>query len=359
MNRPGVVPWTAADFGCCSGCRTAPNFRRKFQRHGFPPNALPRFLPVSIGLTVAKILVVEDSAVDRHLVGSLLAEVTGWQVGFAEDGAQAMEQLANPTREPHRDPADLSPGALPDVIVTDLRMPHVDGLQLVKFVRDTFPQIPVVLVTSQGSEQIAMDALRAGATNFTPKHALKADLIRTVDQVLGLAERMKFERNPAIHPVAKQIAFVLENETGFIGPTIEHLQENLPSWSDRDRLQIGMALDEAITNAMHHGNLEVDSCLREGEDDSPYYDLIRQRKQANPYCHRRVRIEAEFSDQHVCVQISDDGLGFDPATIPDPTDEDNMHRVCGRGLFLIKSFMDSVAFNSMGNQITMTKIRKE
>lgn len=312
---------------------------------------------------MAKILVVEDSAVDRHLVGSLLSRVAGWKVDFASDGEQALTRLTHTPSPPATataSPATTSDGgALPDAIVTDLRMPQLDGLQLVQFVRDHFPQIPVVLVTSQGSEQIALDALRAGATNFTPKHALHTDLVRTIHQVLGLAELMKYEHNPSIQPQAKPIAFVLENESSFIGPTIEHLQSNLPTWSDRDRLQIGMALEEAITNAMHHGNLEVDSKLREGEDDSLYYDLIRQRRQAIPFCHRRVRIEAEFSNQHICIQISDDGPGFDPTTIPDPTDEDNIHRVCGRGLFLIKSFMDSVAFNSMGNQITMTKIRKD
>lgn len=326
---------------------------------------------------MAKILVVEDSAVDRHLVGRLLSKTPGWEIDYAYDGVEAASKLgikASSSTVPNegltheglthegsaKSPSvhSLIGAALPDVIVTDLRMPNMDGLELVQLVRAHVPQIPVVLITSQGSEQIAMDALRAGATNYTPKHALMTDLFRTVDQVLTLAQHMRFDRNAQLLPETKQIAFVLENETTFIGPTIEHLQANLPSWSDRDRLQIGMALDEALTNAMHHGNLEVDSVLREGEDDEKYYQTLIERKKQTPYCHRRVRIEAEFSNQHICVQISDDGSGFDPAMIPDPTDEENIHRVCGRGLFLIKSFMDSVAYNARGNQITMTKLRK-
>jgi CheY-like chemotaxis protein/anti-sigma regulatory factor (Ser/Thr protein kinase) len=264
------------------------------------------------------------------------------------DGRQALDRLRGKN----------APALTPDVIVTDLRMPEVDGLELVREVRQSHPQVPVVLITSYGSEQIAMEALRVGATNFTPKSALQSDLVRTVTQVLELAEHMKFQRNPAIHPESKQIAFVLENELCLIGPTIEHVQENLPRWSDRDRLQIGMALDEALVNAMQHGNLEVASSLREGENEDQYYDLIRARKNSKPYCHRRVRIEAEFSDQHVCVQISDDGPGFNPGNVPDPTEEENLHRASGRGLFLIKSFMDQVAYNKAGNQITMTKLRQ-
>jgi CheY-like chemotaxis protein/anti-sigma regulatory factor (Ser/Thr protein kinase) len=307
---------------------------------------------------VARILVVEDSAVDRHLVGALLAKQQHWQVNFAKNGLEALDYIQasaeeNPTI-PH-----LTKKGLPDVIVTDLRMPEMDGLELVRRIRQDFSRIPVVLITSYGSEQIAMDALRAGATNFSPKDSLRSDLVRTVSQVLSLTEHMKFERNPVIHPSAKQIAFVLENETSFIGPTIEHFQENLPAWSDRDRLQIGMALDEAISNAMHHGNLEVDSCIRDDDNEDEYYKIIRQRKTQAPFCHRRVRIEAEFSDQHICVQITDDGPGFDPSKIPDPTAEENLHRACGRGLFLIKSFMDTVSHNKTGNQITMTKMRRD
>jgi anti-sigma regulatory factor (Ser/Thr protein kinase) len=119
-----------------------------------------------------------------------------------------------------------------------------------------------------------------------------------------------------------------------------------------------MALDEALVNAMHHGNLEVDSSLKEDDCDQ-YNELVRQRREEEPYCHRRVRVEAEFSQQHVCVQISDEGPGFNPSDVPDPCAEVNLHRVCGRGLFLIRSFMDQIAHNQCGNQITMTRLRKE
>lgn len=298
---------------------------------------------------MAKILVVEDSAIDRTLIGGLLAKESSWEIEFANDGQEALDRIDPATPEHFK----------PDVIVTDLQMPRVDGLQLVRTVRDLYPQIPVVLITSLGSEGIAVEALRAGATSFSPKSMLRSDLIRTLKQVLEMTEHMRYTPNPQVHPASKQIAFVLENESSLIGATIEHLQENLPSWSDRDRLQIGMALDEALVNAMHHGNLEVDSRLRESEDETKYYELIRSRKGVSPFCHRRVRIEAEFSEKHICVQISDDGRGFDPKAIPDPSCDENLHKVSGRGLFLIRSFMDQVAHNSEGNQITMTKLRHE
>ena len=189
---------------------------------------------------------------------------------------------------------------------------------------------------------------------------LQSALIQTIKQVLEMSNRMQHivaENETSTGHLTRY--YVLENESSMIGPTIEVLQENLPSWSSRDRLQIGMALDEALVNAMHHGNLEVDSSLRDGEDGTRYYEEIQARKDIEPYVNRRVRIEAEFSDKHICVQISDDGRGFDPGGVPDPTAESNLHKVSGRGLFLIRSFMDQVAHNTAGNQITMTKLRRD
>lgn len=298
---------------------------------------------------MAKILVVEDSSVDRMLIGGLLAKESDWDIEFACDGQEGLDRI-NP---------NAADSIQPDVIVTDLQMPHVDGLELVRQVRASYPEVPVVLITSYGSEQIALEALRVGATSYSPKSMLRRDLIRTIKQVIEMAKRMRYTHDTDVLPAPKQVAFVLDNESMLIGPMIEHLQENLPRWSNRDRLQIGMAMDEALVNAMHHGNLEVDSSLRESEDEKKYYELIRARKNVAPFCYRRVRVEAEFSDDHICVQISDDGLGFDPGTIPDPTSDDNLHKLSGRGLFLIRAFMDQVAHNLLGNQITMTKLRRD
>ena len=295
---------------------------------------------------MAKILVVEDSAVDRALLGAVLGKNPQWHIDFSCDGVEAMEWL------------QARPNALPDVIVTDMQMPRMDGLGLIREVRQQTSQIPVVVITSEGSEQDAMEALRVGATSYSPKSMLRSDLQRTVAQIIHMANYMRYTHDTKKLPVPKSVAFVLENEPSLIGPAIEHMQSNLPDWSERDRWQFAMAIDEALVNAMHHGNLEVDSVLRDSENERDYYDTIRDRKQTSPFCHRRVRVEAEFSDQHICVQISDDGNGFDANRVADPTSEANLHRVSGRGLFLIRSFMDQVCHNRAGNQITMTKIRK-
>ena len=55
--------------------------------------------------------------------------------------------------------------------------------------------------------------------------------------------------------------------------------------------------------------------------------------------------------------VADEGHGFDPNTLPDPTDPANLERVGGRGLLLIRTFMNEVTFNKAGNAITLVKYR--
>ena len=95
------------------------------------------------------ILVVDDSATDRKMMGGIL-ERTGMLVRYAENGSGALKQLER---------------SLPDAVLTDMQMPEMDGLQLVKAVRLRYPDIPVILITGHGSETLAADALQQGAAS--------------------------------------------------------------------------------------------------------------------------------------------------------------------------------------------------
>ena len=293
---------------------------------------------------LANILIVDDSPVDLLLVASLVARNPQWHTHPVSSAKEAISVIENET---------------PDLLITDLQMPEINGIELVQHVKKIAPGLPVLLVTHSDNADMALEALRAGATSYSPKQSLAQDLPVTIAQVLDVAHRMQYTHDQSFCPAPAHQLFVLDNESKLIGPTIENLQNHLPSWSDRDRLQIGMAIEEAITNAMHHGNLEVGSDLREGATEQLYYQKLMERKQEPEYYNRKVRVEAEFSDKHICIQISDEGPGFDPAVIADPRNEENLQRVSGRGLFLIRTFMNQVAHNATGNQITMTKLRQD
>jgi serine/threonine-protein kinase RsbW len=72
---------------------------------------------------------------------------------------------------------------------------------------------------------------------------------------------------------------------------------------------------------------------------------------------RKVWIAARVNDQRIRLEVTDDGPGFDPTEVPDPTLPDGLARPIGRGLFLIRSLADQVEFNERGNTIWMTLAR--
>jgi len=86
---------------------------------------------------------------------------------------------------------------------------------------------------------------------------------------------------------------------------------------------------EAVVNAVEHGN----EC-----DES-----------------KQVHVTCRIGADAVVITVSDEGLGFDPAQVPDPTLPENILREHGRGLFLMRSLCDEIRYNAKGNEITIVK----
>ena len=248
----------------------------------------------------------------------------------------------------------------PAVILTDLVMPDMEGLELVQQVRSRHPHISVILVTAYGSEEVAMQALRAGAANYIPKKRLARDLVPTIRQVLSIATTTRERRRILRCMVRRESAFVLENDPELILPLLKLLHEEIEGMSICDQcgqLQVGVALQEALCNALFHGNLEVSSELRQ-EDERTVRGAGRSSAAAQePYCLRRIRVQVQLDRDAARFVVADDGPGYDTTIFERPQPPEDLHRIGGRGLLLIRTFMDQVSFNQTGNQITMVKYR--
>lgn len=293
---------------------------------------------------MARILVVDDSAVDRKLAGGLLSKNPDWQVYYAHDGAMALNEI-----ELH----------LPDLVLTDLQMPQMNGLELVTKVREEYPLVPIILMTAKGSEEIAVQALQRGASYYVPKKMLSQELQEVVERTLHTAKESRSQSRLLRRMVKSETTFELENDLSLIPSIVSYLQDivtQMRTCEETDRLRVGVALEEALLNAYYHGNLEVSSDLRE-QDHSAYYNLAQERTQQEPYRDRRITVQASVSPTESRYVIRDEGPGFNPKDLPDPTDPANIERPCGRGLLLMQTFMDSVNYNTTGNEVTMVKRR--
>ncbi len=290
---------------------------------------------------MATILVVDDSAADRRLAQHLL-EKQSWDVLQAEHGQQALDRMAT---------------AEVDLVLTDLVMPEMDGLAFVKHAAADHPLLPVVLMTGRGSEEIAVKALEAGAASYVPKKLLARDLIEVVERILETSrERRSYKR---LLGRLRNASFVLENDLRLIASLVSYLTGILRDsgiFNESDCHGVSTALDEALTNAYFHGNLEVSSKIRE-HDPRAYRALAEERRQVAPYRDRRIVVRAALSDDDVRFVVSDEGQGFDVDAVPDPTLPENLIQPSGRGIFLMRTFLDEVNYNDAGNEVTLLKRR--
>jgi CheY-like chemotaxis protein/anti-sigma regulatory factor (Ser/Thr protein kinase) len=290
------------------------------------------------------ILVVDDSQLEQRYVARLLEAHGGWRVSFARNGVEALESFG---RQP------------PSVVLTDLQMPRMDGLALVEKIREQFPHVPVVLMTGAGSERVAVEALRAGAADYVPKQALGHDLALVLERVLSVrqAEHRRFRVLAGMTRRSSQ--FVLENDPSLVPPLVALFREDLLEMGLCDltgATRAGIALEEALLNAIYHGNLEVSSDLR-ADGDEAFHQLAARRREEPPYRDRRVKVTARLSTRRGTFLIADQGPGFDVTGLADPTDPGNIDRPSGRGVLLMRTFMDVVRFNPAGNQVTLVKLR--
>jgi CheY-like chemotaxis protein len=271
------------------------------------PSAVKRGSP-------AKILVVDDEAAITDLLQVCLAE-KGYAVSTAANGKEALEALRAEEF---------------DLIITDLRMPRLDGLQLLKAAKDINPRLPVIFISGYGEAKTVVAALKAGAENFLAKPLDLALLEQVVEQTLALAclqprrcplptisQETRLEA-PSRPECVQDLVYQLALSAVAVGFASPDLDSNLK-----------LALVEAVTNAMEHGNNWDEKKL--------------------------VQISAVLSRGEMKVTIKDQGPGFNHRKLMNPTTSEHLLTERGRGVFLVSAIMDEVVYNQAGNQVTLIK----
>lgn len=158
-----------------------------------------------------------------------------------------------------------------------------------------------------------------------------------------------------------ELVFDVESDPAIMPPLIKYLTRRaarIAALTADDRHALSMSLHESLTNAIYHGNLELSSDELGRDESHPEgsgADLVSRRRKESPSCHRRIYVSAQLSVQVITITVRDEGRGFDLAAVPDPTSPEGLSRASGRGLLLMRHFLDEVRFNSIGNEVTLIK----
>jgi len=266
-----------------------------------------------------RVLVVDDEPMVRQLLERYLTR-HGLEAGTAGDGQQALEMF---TQRPF------------DLVISDLRMPVMDGLQLLHAIKGLNPRVPFIMISGYGDIPTVVEALKAGAENFLTKPLEMDILAKVMQQSLSLAgarilpmtqmarmRQVTYLEVPSRSEYIQELICQIAHSALCVGYADCDLDNNLK-----------LALVEALTNAMEHGNHWTEGSL--------------------------VRLECDLTSQRLEVSIEDQGPGFDVGSLPDPTSGEQLLSERGRGVFLMQAIMDQVRYNRQGNRVTMIKARHQ
>jgi serine/threonine-protein kinase RsbW len=234
---------------------------------------------------------------------------------------KALDAVAHVGREPSDWPTQP-----PAIVFLDLEQ----GTHLVRTARRAFGQDTRFLaVVDNDSASRLIGAFSAGCDDYL-FFPINSDELKLIWR-----KHVESTRSPAPSLASSdRVALEFPSDVAYLEEAVAEIVracEEREISGARARLNLRVALGEAVANAILYGNRQ------------------------DPF--KRVRVRAEFASDRVAVTVTDEGSGFDPAIIPDPTQPEHRWRSHGRGLFLLQRLMDAVEYNEVGNAVTLILLR--
>lgn len=292
-----------------------------------------------------KILIIDDN-IDFLENLFLIFSDAGYLVETASSGMDALLKVNNSY----------------NLIITDFRMPGMDGLVFLKKVKNLFPNIPVIIITGFSSTGIISEALQSGAINFFEKPFDSADLLAYTETVIN-----QFFEHKELPDQIKELLFSSNRSISL--KSSEKILEWVPSIVMKDLLNFGFckeedilglstALIEAVANALYHGNFEINSDVRnDGSLDGQmqFKTQVAGREKDPVYNQKRIVISYNCDPEKIKITIIDEGRGFDWRNQLSK----GFSMFSGKGIFLINSLVDKAEYNEKGNEVSLTKFLKK
>lgn len=218
---------------------------------------------------VARILVVDDESGFRELCVDLLSDA-GFEVEAAADGQAALDRLAQ------------SPFQL---VLTDINMPHMDGMALLKHAKGRFPLVEVVLMTAFGGLQSALEALRFGAYDYITKPFTREALVSTVGRCLEkqrlLVELKRVqeqliekERLAALGSVSGWLAHRMRNPLSVIQMCAQYLMAHFPVADEKREVVLAIEDKVKVLERMTHDFIGFSRTYQPRLQPEDIHDLV-------------------------------------------------------------------------------------
>lgn len=293
------------------------------------------------------VLIADDEEIILSLVQEYLAEF-GYNVLTTTNGDDALKLIKENPKI--------------DLILTDVKMDKISGLELLKLVKDFRKDLPVIIISGYKTIDNTIEALRFGAVDFITKPFNLSDLKKVVDRIFSSREKEDFIKK-LVH-YNKKLAVVYqfvtrELDTEAVSRYLSDLLIQYKVCNPGEATQFYIVFNEAIVNAVEHGSLELPSELK--KDDISEKDFVREKEKRlkdDKYGLKKISISLEILEEKFIFSVEDEGPGFDYQKIlqslNDPVPNLDAY---GRGFMFMMHMMDNIDFNDKGNKIILTKFR--
>lgn len=284
-----------------------------------------------------KILIVDDDLAIRTYLESAL-KVENHEVQTAENGLIGLS---------------LFPTFKPDLILSDIQMPEMDGLEMLATIRSQDEDIIIIIMTGYGSEENAIKALNLGANNYLKKPILHPDLLNIIQKCETIVKTKG--NKPQISELIqkREVTMKFGNDVEKLPDIIEHLIAEVGDLLPKvKQTGIRLSLMELLINAIEHGNFEItDQEKMEALETNKYKDLLKGKLENSPFAVREITVDFKQDPTGIEWIITDEGQGFDWKSIASPLEASKSNLNRGRGIFLSRFQFDELEFIGKGNQI--------
>jgi DNA-binding response OmpR family regulator len=219
--------------------------------------------------------------------------------------------------------------------------------------------VVAIMMTAYGNEESAVQAFRIGAHDYLNKPVRTKDLREILKRFESVIETQKQQQLINSYVTARQMSLEIPTQYDVLLPISHFLaQETADALAKPYDMGIRLGYFELLLNAFEHGNLEIGYHKKREYADSPtlrFQDLVQERLQNEELRNRKIRVEFNASPLEVVVTITDDGAGFDVATINRELSGPEVFRGSGRGIIICECQFDTVEYLGKGNVVRVTK----
>jgi len=287
-----------------------------------------------------KVLVVEDDYSSRELL-RICIEKEGYQCQTANDGVDGF---------------NLFKKFNPDLIISDVRMPHMNGIELLESIRKISKDVIIVFITGHGNEELALQALQLGANNYLKKPVDITEIKTITNRYYDVIKSKALQSNIVDLIRHREMEIEIDSDMNLVQSLANYLSEKTGNFFDsKEKMRIELGLNELLINAIEHGNWEISYDEKnQALLDDRIGALYKAKREHPDNIHKKVLVKYKQSEKFCEWIITDSGKGFDWKLIPNPSNA-QLTRINGRGILLSKLQFDEFEYMGKGNIVRIKK----